>query len=462
MVKPLYENPWYKALVLTLAPWIAGAALAQADTPSRELIQRGEAVSIAGDCAACHSEPGRPAYSGGHPIKSPLGTIYSTNITPSTDAGIGDYSLEQFSDALRRGVRADGRQLYPAMPYTAYAKMTDEDIEALYAYFMHGVEPASEAPPETELPFPFNLRFSMKAWNLLFLDSDPFEPDPERSEQWNRGAYLVQGATHCGTCHTPRNALMAEKSSQALAGGSLGTWYAPDITDDPETGIGGWSRRELVDYLRTGHSGNGATAAGPMLEAIDLSFSRMPEEDIEAIAVYLLPEAESEAPAEPASAERDAQTNIGQLIDDDTPAALDDITPGERVYRDQCAACHAPGGQGLNGLPALAGHPVLDKPNADNVAMAILEGVWPEHRQGMLGFADELGDQQIADVTNHLMSEFGQSDVRIDTARVAELRAGGAPSSLLMLARVGMGVAGIVVVVLLGVWLSRRRRRRTR
>ncbi|WP_447893957.1 c-type cytochrome [Vreelandella sp. GE22] len=453
-----------KAGLLLAASGFASVAMAQTDEPSREQIQRGEAVAIAGDCVACHSEPGRPAYSGGHPLQTPLGVIYATNITPSTEAGIGNYSLEEFSRALREGKRADGSHLYPAMPYNAYAKLTDEDVEALYAYFMHGVEPSDATPPETELPFPFNIRFSMAAWNLLFLDDEPFQPDPERSDEWNRGAYLVQGATHCGTCHTPRNFLMAEKSGQALSGGSLGTWYAPDITDDPENGIGDWSRQQLVDYLRTGHADNGATAAGPMLEAIDLSFSRMPEEDIDAIAVYLLPEAESEEASAQAGVEDEEGSdnadfsNIGQLMDDDTPAALADIGPGERIYRDQCAACHAPNGRGLNGLPPLAGHPVLDKPNADNVAMVILEGVWPEHRQGMLGFADELDDGQVAEVTNYLMSEFGESDVTMETARVSELRAGGAGSDLLLLARAGMVAAGVAIIALLGFLLWRRRR----
>lgn len=453
----------FTGLVLVAGSWLVAQGV-QAQEADAALIQRGEAVAIEGDCAACHSEPGRPAFSGGHPIKSPLGTIYSTNITPSLEAGIGHYSLEKFSAALRQGVRADGGHLYPAMPYTAYAKLTDDDIEALYAYFMHGVAPADVAAEETALPFPFNLRFSMAGWNLLFLDDAPFEPDPARSEQYNRGAYLVQGATHCGTCHTPRNFLMAERDSAALEGASLGTWYAPNITADAQNGIGNWSHAQLVDYLRTGHADNGATAGGPMLEAIDLSFSRMPLTDLEAIAAYLLPEGSELAdPVNPEAGSPNAEASSASapqpLSDDDTPAALAAISPGERVYRNQCAACHAPDGGGLNGLPSLAGHPVLDKPNADNVVMAVLEGVWPEHRQGMLGFAEELDDSQVADVTNYLMDEFGGSDVRIDTARVAELRAGGAPSTLLLLARVGMVAGAVVVAVLLGLLFWRRRKR---
>ncbi|WP_251978696.1 cytochrome c [Salinicola avicenniae] len=436
------------------------AQVAQADSDDQTLIERGEAVAIAGDCAACHTEHGQPAFSGGHPIQSPLGTIFTTNITPSSEAGIGDYSLEQFSDALRQGVRADGSHLYPAMPYTAYAKLSDDDVEALYAYFMHGVAPVDATPPQTDLPFPFNLRFSMAAWNLLFLDDQPYQPDSKKSDAWNRGAYLVQGAAHCGTCHTPRNLLMAEKPDQALAGASLGTWYAPDITADPETGIGDWRRDQLVDYLQSGHASNGATAGGPMLEAIDKSFSRLPQSDLEAIATYLLPADSGEG--EPVSEPTEASQGIAPLTDNDTPAALAEIGSGERVYRDNCAACHAPDGRGLNGLPALTGHPVLDKPNADNVAMAVLEGVWPEHGQGMLGFADELDDAQVADVTHYVMTAFGDSDVTIDAARVGELRAGGAPSPLLPLARAGMAVGVVALLALLGGWLWRRRRQHRR
>lgn len=447
MVNALKRGLLLGAVVLSST---GGTAFAD-DQTRQALIQRGEYLAVAGDCAACHTEEGRPALSGGHAISSPLGVIYSTNITPSTSDGIGNYSLEQFDRALRHGVRGDGRRLYPAMPYTAYAKMSDEDIAALYAYFMHGVAPVDDTPEKTQLPFPFNLRLSMAAWNLLFLDTAPATPDPEKSEQFNRGAYLVEGPTHCSTCHTPRNVLMAEKHDQALSGASLGTWYAPDITADPDTGIGQWSQQQLVEYLMTGHTSNGATAGGPMLEAIDKSFSHMTREDIEAIAAYLLPDSPKTGPEAPAP-------RLRPIRDNDTFEALADISPGERVYRDSCASCHGVQGEGLNGLPALKGHPVLQKPTADNVSMAVLQGVWPHEGQAMIGFADELSDDEIADVTNYVMSTFGDSDVRTDASRVAELRQGGAASPLLMLARVGMVGAGVALVIPIA-WLIWRRRR---
>lgn len=441
---------WRKVLPLAAVLLAMNSSIAVASADQSELIKRGEYLAIAGDCGACHSDEGKAAFSGGHPIVSPLGTIYSTNITPSLSAGIGNYTEQQFADALRKGVRGDGSQLYPAMPYTAYATLTDEDVSALYAYFMHGVKAVDTHPQATALPFPFNLRFSMAAWNLLFLNEKPFTPDSAHSAEWNRGAYLVNGLAHCSTCHTPRNFLMAEKQDQALSGASLGTWYAPNITPDSQHGIGNWSRQMLAEYLMTGHTSNGATAGGPMLEAIDKSFSRMTPEDINAMAAYLLPDDKQHGTAP-------SPEGLTPVRGDDTPQALSKLSRGESIYRNNCASCHNLSGTGLNGLPALAGNPVLDKPNADNVAMAILDGVWPEHRQGMIGFRHELNDSQIADVTNYLMSDIAHRNVQISAERVAELRQGGATSQLLLMARGGM-IAGAVVVVILLMWLLWRRR----
>lgn len=435
----------WKAL---LAAGTLALAVSQAHAEDQQLIKRGEYLAIAGDCGACHTEAGKAPFSGGHAIASPLGTIFSTNITPSKTAGIGSYTEQQFADALRKGERGDGSQLYPAMPYTAYAKLTDEDVAALYAYFMHGVQPVDVQPEKTALPFPFNLRFSMAAWNLLFLDSKPFQPDAKQSDEWNRGAYLVQGLTHCSTCHTPRNFLMAEQQDKNLQGASLGTWFAPDITAATLQGKPHWTRDMLAQYLATGHASNGATAGGPMLEAIDKSFSRMTPADRQAIATYLLPQ--DSAAAEPAPTNR-----WTPVRGDDTPQAA--VSEGEQIYRNNCASCHNLTGEGLNGLPALQNHPVLNKPNADNVAMAVLDGVWPEHDQGMIGFAGELNDHQVAAVTNYVMQDIGHSKVQITEERVKSLRAGGDASPLMLVSRLGMAAAGIIVVIGL-IWLRFRKR----
>lgn len=433
--------------ILSASTLLLSSGLAHAQSQS-ELIKRGEYLAIAGDCGACHTDEGKAAFSGGHAIASPIGTIFSTNITPSKSAGIGNYSEAQFAAALRKGVRADGSPLYPAMPYTAYAKVSDEDVAALYAYFMQGVKAVDTQPEQTALPFPFSLRFSMAAWNLLFLDSKPFTPDAAQSAAWNRGAYLVQGLTHCSTCHTPRNFLMAEQQNKSLQGASLGTWFAPDITAQTLQDQH-WTRLMLADYLATGHTSNGATAGGPMLEAIDKSFSRMSREDRQAMAEYLLPGDEPET----------LPTSKPGLIavGDDTPDALSEMSEGARVYRNNCASCHNQEGQGLNGLPALKNHPMLDKPTADNVAMAVLQGVWPEKEQGMMSFARQLNDTQIAEVTNYVMQDIGNSRVHISAERVKSLRQGGDPSPLLTLVRAGMAGGAVVVLALL-IWWWRRRR----
>ncbi|WP_343723136.1 cytochrome c [Herbaspirillum seropedicae] len=450
------RKPFKRLLALVALLGVAGMSHLAHAADEGQLIKRGEYLAIAGDCAACHSQKGRAPFSGGHPISSPLGTIYSTNITPSKTAGIGSYTRDQFAAALRQGVRADGSQLYPAMPYTAYARLNDEDVTALYTYFMQGVAAVDQAAPATDLPFPFNIRLSMKAWNWLFLDKKPFEPDPSQSAQWNRGAYLVQGLAHCSTCHTPRNFLMAEQLERRLQGGSLGTWYAPDITPAALQAKPAWTREMLADYLASGHAANGATAAGPMLEAIEMSFSRLRREDLEAMASYLLPPTAATA----APAVNKPPAGLTPVQGDDTPQALAALSPGARVYMNNCASCHNTAGQGLNGLPPLQSHPVLRQPNGDNVVMAILEGVLPEHGQGMIGFAHTLNDEQVAAVTNYLLQDIGGSKVSVTTQRVATLRAGGAASPLLWLARAGMALAGLLVALLAWVLWRRRRARR--
>ncbi|MRW89841.1 c-type cytochrome [Duganella sp. FT80W] len=419
----------------------AGAAAASSQ------IERGKYLATAGDCVACHTASGKAPFAGGVAIESPLGLIYSTNITPSKTAGIGNYTLEQFSRAVRHGVRADGSHLYPAMPYTAYAKLSDDDTAALYAYFTQGVKADDSKPPQTQLPFPFNIRASMGVWNALFLDDKPYVADKSKSVEWNRGAYLAQGLAHCSTCHTPRNFLMAEKHDLYLQGASLGTWYAPAITP----GRNGWNQQTLADYLRTGHASNGATAAGPMLEAIDKSFSKLDQQDILALSVYLsdLPQHEHAAAAAPV---------VPPVSGSDIAEMAGQISAGEQLYRSNCASCHQNTGDGMRGLPALRNHSVLHHPSADNVSMAILQGVWPEHGQGMPGFANELSDREIAEISNYVMTTFGQNKASVDEHRVAALRQGGDTSPLLLLSRIGM-VGGALLVLAALIAILRRKKK---
>src|SRR3984885_4502991 len=267
--------------------WAEAAQTEDAASKSAELTERGAYLAKAADCGACHTAPHGKPFAGGLAISSPVGTIYSTNITPSAGYGIGRYTEAQFALAVRRGIRADGAYLYPAMPYTSYSIFTDADVQALYAYFMQGTAAVDAPAPWTELPFPMNLRVSMIGWNLLFFDTTPFQPDPRQSQLWNRGRYLVTGAAHCSACHTPRGFLMQEKANEAFSGGQVGPWYAPNITSDVNSGIGSWSQDELVEYLRTGDVHRKAQAAGSMGEAVEHSFQYLSDADLEAMATYV-------------------------------------------------------------------------------------------------------------------------------------------------------------------------------
>ncbi|WP_295959943.1 cytochrome c [Rhodoferax sp.] len=441
---------------------------AHADTT--ELVTRGQYLATAGDCIACHSAPGGKPFAGGLEITTPLGKIVSTNITPSTTHGIGSYTLAQFGAALRHGVRADGAHLYPAMPYTAYAKVNDADVAALYAYFHEGVQAVDAAPPPTALPFPFNIRLSMAAWNLLFLDDKPFAPDAKQSAEWNRGAYLALGLAHCSTCHTPRNLLMAEDLSKSLGGDVLASWYAPNISSDALSGIGGWSQAELVAYLRTGHAEGKAQAAGPMAEAIDNSFRHLSEADVNAMAVYLKSTAPVHNPADTQAAYRWGQPTAGfvEVRGVDLPADANQWA-GAQLYDAHCASCHQASGEGVglafNGarLPSLFHNTALGHANANNLVSAILEGV--QRQSGgpnvlMPAFAKDLSDTQIATLGNYLLQHFGNPAAHVTAEQVSTLRSGGEASALVLLARIGMGVGLVLLLLLLLLtWLLRRKTR---
>ena len=427
------------------------------------LIQRGKYLSTAGDCVACHSVPGGKPFAGGLALPTPIGEIIATNITPSKTAGIGNYTLEQFSDAVRKGIRADGQHLYPAMPYTSYAKVSDDDIQAMYAYFINAVPPADTPTPATALPFPFNIRLSMAGWNLLFLDNKVFVADAARDAEWNRGAYLVQGLTHCGTCHTPRNLLMAEIPSKELAGGDVGTWHAPNITSDLNSGIGGWDTAELVAYLKTGESLGKGQAAGPMAEAVDHSLQYLNDSDLQAIAVYL-----KSVPAQHNPVDRKPVYDLGKPSDElatirgvALPADGDKMT-GAQLYDAYCSSCHQAEGQGSfeGGLPSLLHNTAVGRSNPNNLLMVILEGVKRgAHGEDvrMQGFADTLSDQQVATLANYLTAHYGNPAVKVSASQVKEIRAGGPASHLAALAQGAIAV-GVIVVLLLVFWWVRRKR----
>jgi len=450
---------------VVLVAWLA-VARPQAMAATDPLIAQGEYLAKAGDCTACHTAPGGKAFAGGLAIASPVGVIYASNITPSKTAGIGLYTRDQFAAALRQGIRRDGANLYPAMPYTAYAMFSDHDIDALYAYFRKGVPPVDEAPPATRLPFPMNIRLSMKAWNLIFFRHRSFQSDPEQSAAWNRGRYLVDGAAHCSTCHTPRGFLMEERSGLAFAGGQVGAWYAPNITSDKTRGIGSWSKPVLIGYLQGGVA-PGARAAGTMGEAVEHSFQYLTPADLDAIATYI----ETVPPAgQAAASDRFSQGQAGSklaLIRGLSSAETDDATRGAALFQGNCGACHAALGQGGKDgyFPALFHNSTTGAANSNLVA-TILNGVNRTTAKGqafMPGFggrptdANQLSNHDIALIATYVRTQYGAGGPAVTDKDVAIVRQGGPSSPLVLIARIGLCLGAVAAALLIFIFLRRRR-----
>ena len=456
------------ALLIAVGP-------ASAFAPDPDEIARGKYMATASDCEACHTQPGGKPLAGGLPLVSPLGVIYSTNITPSKQHGIGNYSLEQFSNALRRGIRGDGAHLYPAMPYASYARLTNSDIKALYAYFMQQVQPVDEpAAKQTSLPFPYNMRFSMAFWNALFLDSKPFAPDPSQSAEWNRGKYLVDGAAHCGECHTRRGFLMQQKRSQEFGGAVIGSWYAPNITPDMTAGIGAMSADELFRYLKFGKVAGKAQAGGEMALAVQLSFSRLSDEDLHAMVSYLrsvpsLPDPHAKSKFTQGQSFTDVASfrGVGGM-------SYDRSLPGgaAQLFAGNCAACHGIAAQGSRDtyFPSLFHNSALAAGGGRNVIAAILFGIGRSTADGlafMPGFGGkttdiaDLSDGQVAQLTNFLLQHYGDTNYSVTPGLVKEVRNGQTPEPALMtLVTGGEWVGGALLLALL-IWLVVRHSSRT-
>lgn len=466
-----------RRLAAALFAAAVGAPAAMAQAPDPALVERGAYLARAADCTSCHTapEPGSPPFAGGYPIPSPMGPIVSANITPSKSHGIGGHSLEDFSRAVRAGVAPGGRHLYPAMPYPAYSGITDEDIAALYAYFMLDVAPVHTSPPETELPFPFNLRPLMIGWNLLFGESG-FVSDAGASAEVRRGQYLVETLGHCGSCHSPRNALMGEDRSRFLGGGTVGGWVAPNLTPDPVAGIGGWSEEEIVGFLRDGYVAGKGVAAGSMAEAVEHSLRYLSEDDLRAIVAFLktvppIPDPSLARPAYDWTEARPVAVTEYETGNGPMQADLADsgTLDGAILYNGACASCHGINGAGTpdGAFPSLTANTTVGATNPANLVLTIATGVDREGANGhafMQTFGEELSDAQIAAVATHVASRFGNPDVAVDAAAVTELRAGGPPPWILAAAP-WLFVAGAALVILifvallgviLGVILGRR------
>lgn len=392
------------------------------------MLARGAYLSKIGGCANCHTMPGHGIpFAGGRPVPSPLGPIISSNITPDPVRGIGRYNFEDFERVMREGTAPGPKHLYPAMPYTAYAKADDKDLRALYHYLMHGVQPSDLAPPPTRLSFPFDQRWALALWKAIFVPRAPYAPRPARTAEWNRGAYLVQSFGHCGACHTPRGVAYQERgtdesSSRFLTGMVTDDWFAANLTGDPGAGLGRFDAATIARYLRTGHA-EGLAAAGSMAEEIEQSLQYLSEPDASAIATYLksLPAQRLEGSWRPAGpAERTAaQGNYTG----DVPST------GANVYRAFCSRCHQPDGQGVREtFPRLAGNPsVLSKDTTTLVRIVLQGGRAPATATGpapqaMPGFADTLSDVQIAQVLGYVRQAWGNDARPVTAGDVAKLR----------------------------------------
>jgi nicotinate dehydrogenase subunit B len=390
-------------IAAAMLPWRSIAPIARPDASvfSAATIERGRLLAALGDCATCHTSINGVLNAGGRPIETPFGIVYSTNITPDVETGIGNWSYPAFERAMREGIHRDGRHLYPAFPYTHFAKASDADLQTLYAFLMAQTPVRSENRAHT-LAFPFNWRPLLAGWNALFHNSEPFTPDPKQSAVWNRGAYLVEGLGHCGACHSPRNALGAEKASAYLAGGFAEGWEAPPLTSLSHAPVP-WNEEELFAYLRTGYSGFHGVAAGPMIPVVQ-ELKALPDEDIHAMAVYL------------ASFN---QTAIGQPDQEALAAKPEGATgtrivatspTGQRFYESACAVCHEVGGPPLFGSrPSLALNSNVHAATPDNLIQVILHGIASPVSSDlgyMPAFKDHLSDDQLAELVAYLRQQF--------------------------------------------------------
>ncbi|PHN24739.1 cytochrome c [Pseudomonas sp. ICMP 460] len=392
------------------------------------LISRGEYVARLSDCVACHSLPGKAPFAGGLEMATPLGAIHATNITPDRSHGIGAYSLGDFDRAVRHGVAPGGRRLYPAMPYPSYAKLSDDDMRALYAFFMKGVEPAEQANIPSGIPWPLNLRWPIALWNGVFAPTAAYVAKPEQDALWNRGAYIVQGPGHCGSCHTPRGLAFNEKALDEsgkpyLAGGLLDGWYAPSLRQDPNTGLGRWSEAQIVQFLKTGRNQH-AVVYGSMTEAFNNSTQFMADDDLAAIARYL-----KSLPGDP---QRDGAPWQYQAVAADARPEV----PGAHTYATRCASCHGLDGKGQpEWMPPLAGATsalAKESASAINITLngsqrVVAAGVPDAYR--MPAFREQLSDQEIAQVLTYMRSTWGNHGGAVDAKAVGKLREGTDPAS---------------------------------
>lgn len=423
-----------QTIVAALSALAASAAFAADGTPAAadaQMIKQGEYLSRAGDCIACHTAKDGKPFAGGLGIDSPLGMIYSTNITPDKDTGIGGYTYEDFDRAVRHGVAKDGHSLYPAMPYTAYAKVTPEDVKALYAYFMHGVEPVKQENKDTDIIWPLSMRWPLGVWRWMFapdVATAPVTADTQGADRAAllRGQYLVEGLGHCSTCHTPRGIALQEKAlteadgSAFLSGGVVEGWLAKNLRGDTTDGLGGWSQADIVAFLKSGRNGHSA-AFGGMAQVVGDSTQHLSDADLNAIAAYLksLPPVNKDATKPLAYDESVAQAlRTGK-----------DKGDGAMAFLNNCAACHRSTGKGYTEtFPQLALSSTVNSADPASLIHIVLKGAQmpattaAPTAYAMPGFDWRMSDKEVAEVVTFVRSSWGNQAAAVTAADVAKVR----------------------------------------
>lgn len=405
---------------------IIAAAPSQAQNAfSPDQVEQGRYLARAGDCVACHTAPGGKDFAGGLGIDTPIGRIYSTNITPDPKNGIGAYSFADFDRALRHGVAKDGHALYPAMPYPSYAMISDADSKALYAYFMSGVEAVDAPNRSSDIPWPLSMRWPLRIWGRLYGQTQPFQVDPDHDAAWNRGAYLVEGLGHCGSCHTPRGIGFQEKAMRPsdgqayLSGARIDGWFAKSLRGEQASGLGAWNEADIVQFLKTGRTTRSAVFAS-MAEVIGHSTQYLSADDLTAIARFLksLPPSDGTPPV--------VATSDNSF---ETLRSGDYHQTGSAGYVEFCSACHRLDGNGAPKIyPALAGNSAVGSNDPTSLIRIVLAGgrlpVTQAEPHGMaMPALAELNDQEAADILTFTRSAWGNHAAPVTPSQVAAVRA---------------------------------------
>lgn len=411
---------WSAVLTVVISVGLAGFSSPVNAAELTEIERRGEYLATAGNCVSCHTSDNGKAFVGGLDFETPFGTIYSTNITPDPETGIGQWSLEEFTAAMREGVGREGEHLYPVFPYTSFTNVSDEDIAAIFAY-LKTLTPVKSTPPENDLGFPYNQRWALGLWKALYFDEARYEPQPEQSAEWNRGAYLVEGLGHCGMCHSPRNFMGAIDTDLAMTGGrymervegKLSAWSAPNLTSAP-SGLAKWSDEDIQNYLKLGFS-HRAGVFGPMNKVVVNSTRHMTDEDVQAMTVYLK--------SLPANAQ-----------DSGKPASEDVLRAGSLQYDIHCGTCHLPTGEGSSetGPPLLGSPVVMDADPASLINITLYGAQTPKtppsrewqarEWKRMEAFDSKLTDEQAAALLSFVRASWGHEAGAVTAKQVAEQR----------------------------------------